>query len=269
MLVAARIRRLRKLRLWTPIATAVGILALLITPTVWSIDTMGNGSNSIPTAGPTAQGDNGFGGPGGGFPGGQLGYGPRLGGATLNQTPAAPGSGRPPTGTAIGQPPAGAGFDQAPIGSGFGRPSGNPAGAGVGGAGVDRQLLSYLEKHQGSAKYLFATSNSNSAAPYIIQSGKPVMALGGFTGSDPILTLAQFQALVKNHSVRYVLGGGGMGGGGGQGNGDSIMQWVQTACSAVPAGAWQGTTTPASSNATTNAAGRVDGTSRLYFCSGA
>ncbi len=125
---------------------------------------------------------------------------------------------------------------------------------------MDSQLLAYLEKHQGTTKYLFATSSSNSAAPYIIQSGKAVMALGGFTGSDPILTLAQFQALVKNNTVHYVMTGG-MGGGGGQGGGDSIMSWVQSSCTAVPSSAWQTTAT------TTGASPATGGTSDLYYCS--
>jgi len=71
----------------------------------------------------------------------------------------------------------------------------------------------YLEKHQGSAKFLFATVSANSAAPYIISTGKAVMALGGFTGSDPILSASKLAALVRAGTVRYfLLGGGGQGG---------------------------------------------------------
>jgi 4-amino-4-deoxy-L-arabinose transferase-like glycosyltransferase len=54
------------------------------------------------------------------------------------------------------------------------------------------------------------------------------MSLGGFTGSDPILTVDQFANLVESGEVRYVLASGGFGGGpGGQSGTSSIMSWVQ------------------------------------------
>ena len=74
-------------------------------------------------------------------------------------------------------------------------------------------LLHYLESHQGSAEYLVAVQGSQTAAPYILESGRAVIAMGGFTGSDPTPTLAQFEALVKAGKVRYVVIGGGAGSG--------------------------------------------------------
>jgi 4-amino-4-deoxy-L-arabinose transferase-like glycosyltransferase len=146
-----------------------------------------------------------------------------------------------------------------------------PTGSGGDNSSVDTQLLNYLLKHQGSTYYLVVTSNSNSAAPYIIKTGKPVMSLGGFGGNDPILTLAQFQDLVKGNKVRYVLGGGGGGGGGGQGSSSSVTHWVQTACTAVPSSSYQSTTTSNSSSAasTSGLARGFDGGSSLYDCAGA
>jgi hypothetical protein len=48
--------------------------------------------------------------------------------------------------------------------------------------------------------------------------GVPVMALGGFRGSDPAISLAGFEKLVAEHEVHYyVAGGGGFGGGRGGG----------------------------------------------------
>ena len=58
------------------------------------------------------------------------------------------------------------------------------------------------------------------------------MAIGGFNGSDPAPTLAQFQAYVRHHRIHYFLGGGGGGGGGFGGPGGSsgtssaISTWV-------------------------------------------
>ncbi|BAN73665.1 MULTISPECIES: ArnT family glycosyltransferase [Lacticaseibacillus] len=79
---------------------------------------------------------------------------------------------------------------------------------GIGSGSVDSGLLKYVEKHQGSAKYLFATSNASTAAPYIIKSGKAVMAIGGFNGTDPAITLKQFKALVKKGDMKYYLSSG-------------------------------------------------------------
>jgi 4-amino-4-deoxy-L-arabinose transferase-like glycosyltransferase len=97
-------------------------------------------------------------------------------------------------------------------------PSAGPSGEGGFGGGsqsntTDAALIKYLEVNQGSTKYLVATSSSNTADTIILETNKPVMALGGFTGSDPILTTAQLQALIKNGTVRYFLLGGGIGGG--------------------------------------------------------
>ena len=70
-------------------------------------------------------------------------------------------------------------------------------------------MLSYLEKNQGSTKYLVAVTSSQTADPIIISTGKPVMALGGFSGNDDILTVSQLAQLVKNGTVRYFLLDGG------------------------------------------------------------
>jgi 4-amino-4-deoxy-L-arabinose transferase-like glycosyltransferase len=66
-------------------------------------------------------------------------------------------------------------------------------------------LERYLLAHQGQSRYLLATLNAPTAAPFILDTGKPVMALGGYIGSDPILSAAQFQQLVDNGSIRYIV----------------------------------------------------------------
>jgi 4-amino-4-deoxy-L-arabinose transferase-like glycosyltransferase len=68
------------------------------------------------------------------------------------------------------------------------------------------------------------------AAPIILATGKPVMSLGGFLGSDPILSTQQFANLVQTGMVRYVLNGGG--GPGGRGN-SGVTSWVQQSCAPV------------------------------------
>src|SRR5205823_4504359 len=87
-----------------------------------------------------------------------------------------------------------------------GMPSGGPA------SGNSKQLEQFLLANQGSAKYLIAVSGAGEAEQLILDTGKPVMAMGGFSGSDPILTAQSFAALVKQGVVRFVRLGG-MGGG--------------------------------------------------------
>jgi 4-amino-4-deoxy-L-arabinose transferase-like glycosyltransferase len=80
-------------------------------------------------------------------------------------------------------------------------------------------LVRYLEKHQGSATYLVAVNGSQSAAPFILESGKAVIAMGGFGGSDPAPTLSEFKHLVATGKVHYVYVSGGIGAGAGGGSG--------------------------------------------------
>ncbi|MBV9355256.1 MAG: hypothetical protein JO023_06965 [Chloroflexi bacterium] len=155
-------------------------------------------------------------------------------------------------GSVMQQPPAAAyGEDGGPapgeqpgqLAADGGRPSfvpgggdGQPGAVGFGGPGGEASaaLIAYLEANQGSASYLVATMNSNSAASIIVSSGRPVMSLGGFSGDDPILTVDQFASLVQAGEVRYVLLGGGPGG---QGSTGAIAAWVQANGTPVSASA--------------------------------
>jgi 4-amino-4-deoxy-L-arabinose transferase-like glycosyltransferase len=59
-------------------------------------------------------------------------------------------------------------------------------------------------------RWAAATVGSNNAAGYQLASAKPVLALGGFNGTDPSPTLAQFQTCVRNGQIHYFLGDAGM-----------------------------------------------------------
>lgn len=100
--------------------------------------------------------------------------------------------------------------------------SGMGGGGGMGNSQVNSELLKYVEKHQGNAKYLFATDDSSTAAPYIIKSKKAVMAMGGFNGTDPAITLAQFKKLVKSGQLKYYYSGGKSGSGNSE-----IVSWIK------------------------------------------
>ena len=127
--------------------------------------------------------------------------------------------------------------------------NGPGGGAGFGGTtSADTALIAYLEAHQGTAKYLVAGTGSQTTASIIIASGKPVITIGGFNGSDPSPTLAEFEHLVATGQVRYVLvtaaPGGGFGGGAapGGGTGSAIDSWVESHGTAVPSSAIGGST---------------------------
>jgi 4-amino-4-deoxy-L-arabinose transferase-like glycosyltransferase len=98
-------------------------------------------------------------------------------------------------------------------------------GGGMGDSGAtDSALADYLVEHQGSAKYLVAATGSQTTAPIIIATGKAVVTIGGFTGSDPAPTVSELGAMVERGELKYVLLGGG---GGGRGGNSEITAWVQ------------------------------------------
>ncbi len=172
------------------LAAAAGLAALLAGPTAYSIATVGRSiTGSNPLAGPAGAAEAG--GPGGGF-GGPRPPAARPGGAANPLFGPAPGAGGRPAGLA-GRPPGG--------------------GAGPGGeVTVNRTLVSYLEAHQGGARYLVAAVGSGTAAGLALQTGRDVIAMGGFMGSDPAPSLARLQHLVHSGALRYVLLGAGRGG---------------------------------------------------------
>ena len=72
-----------------------------------------------------------------------------------------------------------------------------------------------------------AAVGSNSAAGYQLATGDPVMPVGGFNGSDPSPTLAEFQKLVSNGEIHYFIGGDSIGGSNGGSNvAGTIASWV-------------------------------------------
>jgi hypothetical protein len=79
----------------------------------------------------------------------------------------------------------------------------------AGALGGDPKLLAFLQCNHQSEAYLLAAVNARQAAPIIIATGDPVVALGGFMGRDPSLTVDGFARLVEDHRVRFALVGDG------------------------------------------------------------
>ncbi|GAB3872914.1 ArnT family glycosyltransferase [Terrabacter terrigena] len=83
--------------------------------------------------------------------------------------------------------------------------------------------------------WVAAAIGSQTAAGLQLGTQLPVMAIGGFNGSDPSPTLAQFQQYVADGRIRYFAGGGrGFGNqNGGSSASSEISAWVQSSFTAV------------------------------------
>jgi 4-amino-4-deoxy-L-arabinose transferase-like glycosyltransferase len=126
---------------------------------------------------------------------------------------------------------------------------------------VDTGLIEYLSKNNTGEKYFLMTTDAASAESYIISSGKAVVAMGGFSGSDPALTVDKLTQMVDNHEVKYFLipsGSGGGGAGGFGGGSTEVLSWIRANSTVVPKAAYQST-----SNSTAGSMGR-DGDKTLY-----
>ena len=105
-------------------------------------------------------------------------------------------------------------------------------------SGSDAALVAYLLANRGDATWIVATTSAQGAGSIELASGQPVMAMGGFMGSDPAPTLDQLQSLVSSGQLRYVLLGGGGPGGGGT---SDISAWVTSVGTVVNYGGNGGT----------------------------
>jgi 4-amino-4-deoxy-L-arabinose transferase-like glycosyltransferase len=86
-----------------------------------------------------------------------------------------------------------------------------------------------------------------------LSTGDPVMAMGGFSGTDPAPSLAQIQAYVASGQLRYVLvdGNGGGGPGGNSSTASAVSAWVTSVGKVVDYGGSSGTLYDLSGFATT------------------
>ena len=241
VIAAVRLRARGRLAVVAGLGT---VLALAVPVGAWGLATAGTPhSGSIPTA-VASSGSGGLG--GGGLPGGAArpgatGAGAVRGGARTGTEPGgSPGAaGTRPAGTRpSGGAPSGQMTGESPAGrSGRG---GSPGGLSAGGGGqttVSKALVAALK--QTTTRWAAAVDGSQSAASLeLATGGQAVMAIGGFTGSDPAPTLAQFKAYVAAGDITYYIAGGGMGGGpgGGSGSASQITSWVEAHFKSVKIG---------------------------------
>ena len=142
-----------------------------------------------------------------------------------------PGGGAGPGGGTDGTP-GGAGNSEAGRG-GTGR-GGAGGGGGMGGllgaSDPSDELTQLLEQDAADYTWVATTTGANQAAGYQLALEEPVMAIGGFNGTDPSPTLAEFKQLVADGTIHYYIasGSGGQGPGGGSDSASSqIADWVE------------------------------------------
>jgi 4-amino-4-deoxy-L-arabinose transferase-like glycosyltransferase len=237
------------------LAAATAIVVGLAGPIGYSLNTSSTAyAGAIPSAGPSVQG-GGFG-PGRGGPGGQ-GLRPGAGGF--------PGFGGQPGGGFV--PPGAGGFGgtrtapfggtgTAPFGGNGTSPFGNGSGQrgiggqfrGVGGllnsGAVSSALTAALKANASDYTWVAAAIGAENASGYQLAADEPVMAIGGFNGTDQDPSLATFENYVSEGKIHYFIGGGGLGGGfggpGGQSGASSdasqISAWVEAHFTATTIG---------------------------------
>ncbi|WP_433525901.1 ArnT family glycosyltransferase [Nocardia pseudovaccinii] len=250
-----------------PKAVATGVLAVavavgLAAPGAYALATAATThSGAIPSAGPAGAGRS-F--PGGGRPGGTDGGAGALGGGAGAPTGTGGGAGAPsgtdggttaPSGTSVGAGAPGStnggvaaqdgtgggagaqgGGAGAWTGGGAGARGGTGGGAPMGGmfGGITpgANLTAALSADADNYTWVAAVVGSSNAAGYQLATGDPVMAVGGFNGTDPAPTLSQFEAYVAQHKIHYFISAQIMGGMRGSASGGSqaaseIAAWVQ------------------------------------------
>ncbi|WP_432540409.1 ArnT family glycosyltransferase [Kineococcus sp. SYSU DK002] len=177
---------LRSLQQAGAVAAAIAVLA---GPLAYSLQTASTAhTGAIVSAGPGSTGGSPAGGGGGGqFGGGQFGGGRPAPG----QLPSTGGT----TGGTTG------GFPGATPGTGRG---GGAAGL-LNATTPSAALTALLAADADSYTWVAATTGSNNAAGYQLATQEPVMAVGGFNGTDPAPTLAQFQAYVAAGQIHYYV----------------------------------------------------------------
>ncbi len=190
----------------------VGLLAALAGPAAYTFSAVATATTGPnPSAGPAVASARGFPGAGGFQGAGQAGGVPGSFRA---------GSGGPPVG---GGPAAG------------GRGGGGTPGPGGAGS-VSRALTSLLKQSSSGYRWVAATASAQTAASLELSSGNPVMAIGGFSGRDPSITLAGFKRLVAQGKVHYYVSGGGAGGPGPGGAGGAALPGGGTPPGGFPGG---------------------------------
>ncbi len=110
-------------------------------------------------------------------------------------------------------------------------PAGGPGRGGMGGllnaTAPGAELKALLTADANRYTWVVATIGANNAAGYQLSLQMPIMAIGGFNGSDDAPSFEQFKQWVAEGRIHYFAGGNGLQANGGSTVPRQIAQWVQ------------------------------------------
>ena len=92
-------------------------------------------------------------------------------------------------------------------------------------AAPQQELLTFLLDNTDPDSYLVATLTATEAAPWILATSRPVLALGGFQGSDDVVDVDRLARMVADGELRFVLGDSGL-----ARNKPEISRWLTDNC---------------------------------------
>ena len=128
----------------------------------------------------------------------------------------------------------------------------DPGPANRGGLQVNTRLLELLQADTQDVEYLLAVPSSMQGSDYVLATGRPVLYIGGFLGSDRVIDAAGLARMVASGELRYIYWDVDN-----RGNND-ISRWVRQSCRLAPG-----------FETSTRNAGAPDGTGAVFAGAGA
>ncbi len=90
----------------------------------------------------------------------------------------------------------------------------------------DSGLVDFLQANTQDVEYLLAVPSSQQGAELVLQTGRPVLYMGGFGGGDEVVNSQDLGAMVQNGELRFVLAG--------KNTQPEISAWLASSCQPVP-----------------------------------
>lgn len=108
-----------------------------------------------------------------------------------------------------------------------------------------KALETYLVAHYKAGSYLVVAARADDVAAFIVDTGLPAVAFGGFLGSDNGITLTELKKLVREGKVTYFLLSDSSGAG--MSSNSEITAYVKANATLIDASAYDGSPASGSS----------------------
>ncbi|MFQ5472164.1 MAG: glycosyltransferase family 39 protein [Dehalococcoidia bacterium] len=110
---------------------------------------------------------------------------------------------------------------------------------------TQQATVDYLVANTDPNSYLVATLNAREAATYILETGRPVLTFGGFSGSDNVVDVDRLAQMIYDGELRFVLAGADM-----ARSKPDIDRWIEANCALVTLALADGQDVPAGNQST-------------------